>query len=117
MYIVFPIVGMALLTALLSRQPVGAKFWLTTIFMIGLASLFLFQLAYQLAARTSIAIGFAGGAVFVIYGCLAVSTGLLGNRVFPAPWKYVSLIVSVHGILLLLQRLRIYWLIIRRRTL
>jgi hypothetical protein len=112
-FIVLPIVVVALLTSLLSRQPVGVKLWLTTIVAIGLVSLFLFQLAYQLAARTSIAIGFAGGAVIEIYACLAVSSGLLGNRVFPAPWKYASLIVSVYGILILLQRLRTYWLIHR----
>jgi len=111
MYLISPIVLIALIIAILWHPPGASKAFLIVAFTFGLLSLSLFQFSYLWALRSSLAVAFAGGAILVVYSCLAIATGILGNRIFPAPWSYASVIVAIYGVLVLFQRMKFYWLI------
>ncbi|MBZ5540143.1 MAG: hypothetical protein LAN61_06435 [Acidobacteriia bacterium] len=104
----------ALISAILWRPSESSRVWLFSIFIVGLLSLLLFLFSHLWVLRSSIAVAFAGGGVLVVYSCLAISTGILGNRIFRPPWRYASLLIAIYGMLVLLQRLKIYWLIHRK---
>ena len=106
-------VMIALLIACLKPPGLVRRAFLFPVLVTGFLSFGVFVFLYFWAARSS-AVGFGGGAVFEVCGLLGIASSVLGFLLLASRWKYLFCLPFLYGVTILIERLRVDWLLKHR---